>query len=953
MSEVLMHYGTPRHSGRYPWGSGENPYQRYGDFYSRYNRLKADGYSERQIAKELGCVNKFGEPSTGVLRAKYANAKAEKRAFDAETARKYSLEGLGASEIGRKMGINESSVRSLLDESKAVRNDLNRSTADILKRYVDANKYVDIGPGTEIGLNVTKSRLSNAVALLEEDGYKKQFVLIDQMGTDHKTTVTVLTPPDVSYSELSEHRYDIKNIIADAKVFDVEGHELKDIGFKRPDSVSSDRIEVKYNEEGGVDRDGLIEIRRGLNDISIGDKMYAQVRITVDDSHYLKGMCIYSDDLPPGVDIRFNTNKHVGMDKLDVMKPLERTKEGDIDWDNPFKAYISSQREYIGADGKTHISPVNIVNQEGEWKDWSKNLASQFLSKQPKVLAERQLTMDYNDRKVEFDEICALTNPTVKKKLLESFSENCDSAAVDLKAAPFKGQQTHVILPFPGVKDNEIYAPNYADGTQVALVRYPHGGKFEIPILTVHNKGSEAEKYIPNAPDAVGINSKVAQKLSGADFDGDTVVVIPLSDKVRVQTAPTLKGLKDFDPKEEYPSYPGMPVITNQAKQTEMGKVTNLITDMTLKGATPSEIERAVKHSMVVIDAEKHELNWKKSELDNQIAELKKKYQDNGDGKTGAGTIISRASSEYDVPTRKDWRPSVNSIDPETGKKIYRNTEETYLKGKLKGVTKKDGGEVGVYVDKKTGGLYYLKKDPTTGKNVRVDANEDDFKWIKEKERTQKSTKMAETDDAFKLTSGGSKENPGYPIEKVYATYANNMKALGNAARKEWLKTENLRYSKEAAIQYRAQVESINNKLKAAEANAPRERAAQLIANKIMDDKKRNYPDMTKEEEKKYRGRAINIGRGRVNANKYKIVINDDEWKAIQAGAISHSKLTKILDHADMDVLRSKATPRSTRTITDSMKALAKSMKSNGYTNKQIADRLGISTSSVYEIAAA
>ena len=33
MKDILMHYGTPRHSGRYPWGSGENPYQRNGDFY--------------------------------------------------------------------------------------------------------------------------------------------------------------------------------------------------------------------------------------------------------------------------------------------------------------------------------------------------------------------------------------------------------------------------------------------------------------------------------------------------------------------------------------------------------------------------------------------------------------------------------------------------------------------------------------------------------------------------------------------------------------------------------------------------------------------------------------------------------------------------------------------------------------------------------------------------------
>ena len=40
--------------------------------------------------------------------------------------------------------------------------------------------------------------------------------------------------------------------------------------------------------------------------------------------------------------------------------------------------------------------------------------------------------------------------------------------------------------------------------------------------------------------------------------------------------------------------------------QTEMGKISNLITDMTLKGATQDELARAVRHSMVVIDAEKH-----------------------------------------------------------------------------------------------------------------------------------------------------------------------------------------------------------------------------------------------------------------------------------------------------------------------------------------------------------
>ena len=50
----LMHYGTPRHSGRYPWGSGDNPYQRSGDFLSRIEELKNQGLTETEIAKAMG-----------------------------------------------------------------------------------------------------------------------------------------------------------------------------------------------------------------------------------------------------------------------------------------------------------------------------------------------------------------------------------------------------------------------------------------------------------------------------------------------------------------------------------------------------------------------------------------------------------------------------------------------------------------------------------------------------------------------------------------------------------------------------------------------------------------------------------------------------------------------------------------------------------------------------------
>ena len=52
--DELWHYGTPRHSGRYPWGSGKDPYQRTGDFLSRVDELKKKGLGDTDIAKEMG-----------------------------------------------------------------------------------------------------------------------------------------------------------------------------------------------------------------------------------------------------------------------------------------------------------------------------------------------------------------------------------------------------------------------------------------------------------------------------------------------------------------------------------------------------------------------------------------------------------------------------------------------------------------------------------------------------------------------------------------------------------------------------------------------------------------------------------------------------------------------------------------------------------------------------------
>ena len=47
MASELKHYGIPRRSGRYPWGSGDDPYQSSRGFVGYANQLKKDGFSER------------------------------------------------------------------------------------------------------------------------------------------------------------------------------------------------------------------------------------------------------------------------------------------------------------------------------------------------------------------------------------------------------------------------------------------------------------------------------------------------------------------------------------------------------------------------------------------------------------------------------------------------------------------------------------------------------------------------------------------------------------------------------------------------------------------------------------------------------------------------------------------------------------------------------------------
>lgn len=868
--DYLAHYGILRKSGRYPWGSGGPEFASSSGFLAYAEKLKKEGLSEAQIAEGMGI-------NTTQLRAAKSIAKNEKRQADINMVTRLHDKGMSNVAIGERLNMPESTVRTLLEPAARDKADILLSTANMLKEQVAEKKYIDIGVGVGQQLDISDTKLSTAVAVLQEEGYQVRYLKVRQLGTGKETTLKVLTAPDVPYAEVSKNRAQIKQIQA----FTDDGGRSY-ISIQKPLSVNSKRVGVRYAEDGGADSDGVIHVRPGVEDVSLGGARYAQVRIAVDGTHYLKGMAMYKDDLPTGVDLVFNTNKRNTGNKLDAMKAMKDDPE------NPFGAIV---RQRVHPKTGKVVSAMNIVNEEGAWDKWSKNLSSQLLSKQSPALAKQQLDMMAERKKREFDDIMSLTNPAVKKKLMESFADDVDSAAVHLKAAALPRQRSNVILPINTLKENEIYAPNFRDGERVALVRYPHGGIFEIPELTVNNRHPEAKRALGQARDAVGINSKVAERLSGADFDGDTVLVIP-NNKRQIKTAPALDGLKGFDPQRSYPAYEGMKRMTARTKAIQMGEVSNLITDMTIRGANTQELARAVRHSMVVIDAEKHNLDYRQSAIDNGIAQLKTKYQ--GGPRAGASTLISRAKSTTRIPERKPRLTEAGgAIDRATGEKKFQPTGATYVNAK--------------------------------GQTVP---------------RTTEVRKLAETNNAHTLSSGT-------PIERVYAEHSNRLKALANKARLVTLDTKPTPYSPSAKTAYQDHVNTLRAKLRVAQRNAPLERNAQLLANAAVRAKLDANPDMDKAEIKKLKGQELTKARIRTGAGKQRIEINDREWAAIQAGAVSNSMLTQILSHADLDRVKELATPRDKILMTDVKTNRAKAMVALGYTQAEIADQLGVSLSTL------
>jgi hypothetical protein len=873
-------------------------------------------HDDKELARQLGLVNHKGEGSTKQLREAKAIAKNEKKAGDIAYAIQLQERGYGNSEAANKMGINESSYRALIAPGAADKVEALRGTSKMLQDEVDAKRFLDVGQGVENYMGVSKERKDIGTAMLVDQGYKVHYLKVPQPGTGKETNFKILGTPDTTWHEAREAV--LSNQLGQYGS-NMQTHSddygRTSLGIKPPVSISSSRVAVRYADEGGTEADGVIYVRPGVKDIELGGARYAQVRIQVDDHHYLKGMAVYKDDLPEGVDLLFNTNKRDTGTKSDAFKDMRDPQTGKVDKDNPFGTIIKRQVTSKDDDGNDHVTSVmNIVNEEGDWTRWSKSIASQVLSKQDPELARNQLAVTLERRKSDYEQIMASTNPTVKKKLLEEFADEADSASVHLKAAALPRQRWQVILPIESLGDHEIYAPHFDNGERVAVIRYPHGGTFEIPELTVNNKHAEARRIVGTAPrDAVGFNARVAQHLSGADFDGDTVLVIP-NQHGQVRISKPLQQLKDFDTKLAYPAYDGMKTVDggtwdaasrsvvygskgpNRSRmQREMGDVSNLITDMTIMGASDAEIARAVRHSMVIIDSEKHSLNYKQSQIDNGISQLKEKYQ--GSARAGAHTLISRAKREVRVDERKDRLASEGGpIDPVTGRREYQETGKTFVN---------KAGEV-----------------------------------VKKKTRT---TELAEAEDAFSLVSGP----PATKMETIYAVHSNALKGMANQARLESLKLPPIQKSASAEQTYSNEVASLNAKLDLVARNKPRERQAIVLSNHIYRQKLDANPNMDDDTKRKIKFQSLAEARRRTQADKADIVLTDREWDAIQAGAISNTKLSQILDKADMDVVRQHAIPRDVVTMTPAKLQRAQYMISLGYPQSEIADALGVSTSTL------
>ena len=280
----LTHYGMPRRSGRYPWGSGEDPYQHSIDFLGRVEEMRKNKFTytdkdgktwtgDNAIAKSMGLTS-------SEFRIELSLCNSERRMKQVARAQSLRDDGLGYTEIGRLMGVRESTVRSWLEEKAAAKMVEARLTADFIQDQVDKYGMVDVGKGAAAELRISNERMKEALYILENNGYPVYGGGIPNVTNPGKQlNQTVVCKPGTKANEI----YDFSKVHAlnEDRYITRDGGETFVKKFQYPASMDSKRMMIRYNEEGGLEKDGIVEIRRNVPDLSLGESRYAQVRILV------------------------------------------------------------------------------------------------------------------------------------------------------------------------------------------------------------------------------------------------------------------------------------------------------------------------------------------------------------------------------------------------------------------------------------------------------------------------------------------------------------------------------------------------------------------------------------------------------------------------------------------------------------------------------------------------
>ena len=189
MSEQISHIGMPRRSGRYPWGSG-------GEYTKAVNKMASQGFTEKEIAKALGI-------STTVLRNQKALAKAEEKEAMRLNVIRQKERGMSIAAIAREFKIPASTVSDLLKPGANLKFQIINSISNVLRKIIGEKRFVDVGDGAEVFMEVSRPKLDNAITNLRNEGYKLYYLKQENLQAPGKVmTVKVLGAPDSTMGEL-------------------------------------------------------------------------------------------------------------------------------------------------------------------------------------------------------------------------------------------------------------------------------------------------------------------------------------------------------------------------------------------------------------------------------------------------------------------------------------------------------------------------------------------------------------------------------------------------------------------------------------------------------------------------------------------------------------------------------------------------------------------------------